>query len=52
MKMLRWILGVPKMGHVHNELFKGSVKVIPMIEMLGEFRLRWFGMRKEDWKTT
>ncbi|XP_037789460.1 uncharacterized protein LOC119584914 [Penaeus monodon] len=51
MKMLRWMVGVPKMDCVRNNYIRGSLKVTEISKNVQESRLRWHGhllRRNED----
>ena len=43
MKMLRWMSGHTRLDRIRNEDMREKVGVAPIIEKMGETRLRWFG---------
>ena len=43
MRMLRWMSGKTRDDRIRNDTISERVGVVPIVEMLVENRLRWFG---------
>ena len=52
LKMVRWALGVTRKDKIRNEYVRGTAKIAKLGDKLRNARLRWYGHKKGEKKTT